>query len=289
VPREGIDGSSLVQVANTNFTALLGGVFDCSLVAPSSPTVVTKSTFSVTGVDVRSVWGFQLQGATIKHCGEGTNLSTANIRIRGNDGFAESFEYPAELKGNVIEGRQRAFWTETVSKVLFHDNTVNTFVGLDLDGYSGQIIAYNNRIENTFAEPGNYGIWMEEGCNGVIAFNNVISGHLVGLYMYNGAASRQNGNHILVGNKIRHTRQCVSFGSNQARAAPSSHSIIASNECETEMGITNQAVAVAETLWDNSFSFVGKPYGLAQAYGFINPQKSSLVTAFDPATYALDK
>ena len=67
---------------------------------------------------------------------------------------------------------------------------------------------------------GGYGLWFEEGTQGVSAFNNTLCNNTVGIYLYNnGVKDRTLSQLMVVGNTVTESRMApLGFGSHNGQA-----------------------------------------------------------------------
>lgn len=257
-------GPALVM-ASESYSAVLGGLFDCSTAKN-----VTSKEFTGISSDGK---GFVIKGATVAGCGFGSGYMTANIRVRGHGSEVASCE---------ISGGARGIWTETITSSAVHDNHVHhTAVGIDVDGTSGPHLAvYNNLVEHS----GGYGLWFEEGSEGVSAFNNTMRNNTVGIYFYNGGVKdRTLSQMLIVNNIVAESRNSpLGFGSHHGQAALTQQNLFASNIFKDNNG------AVFDQGGATDFWFMSNVFD-QPSYGRIAGNRASDISILDPTSDAESK
>jgi hypothetical protein len=253
-------GPALV-LATGKYSAILGGRFDCSTASN-----ITGKEF--TGISVDGV-GITVRGATVTNCGFGNGYMSGNIRVRGHG---------SEVAHCEVAGGARGIWTETITSSVVHDNSIqHTAVGIDVDGGSGpHVSVYNNLIQHSTG----YGLWFEEGSQGISAFNNTIRNNTVGIYLYNnGVKDRTLSQLMVVGNTVTESRhEPLGFGSHNGQAARTQQNLFASNVFKNNSGqIFDQGGAVDFWFMSNSFD---QPTALAA--GRIEGTNAADVSLLDP-------
>jgi hypothetical protein len=282
-----VKDGAVVLANRTNFTAVLGGSFDCSAIEPSSGG--RRVSFGVRGIWGLAAWGFTVHDATVRNCGIGANHSSGNIHFQGRDGLNFSEPLHGEIRGTTIAGPSRGIWTETIGKVAIHHNDVRADVGIDLDGFTGDVYVYSNQIIARDRDASGYGLWIEEGSQGVFAWNNTIARHATGMYIYNGGVkARGNSNHLLFENTVLDSKGSgLGWGYHNGMAAVASGSYFGSNvfvgngnrsQSLTPSQVFTQGGA-GQVMFDNRFDVP-----LLDAVAAILEQPVSAVSIFDPAS-----
>ena len=131
---------SVLVLASGEYSAILGGHFDCSTAKN-----ITQKEF--TGISADGT-GITIRGATVTGCGIGNGYESGNIRVRGHG---------SEVSGCEVSYGGRGIWTETITSSVIHGNHAHhTAVGIDVDGTSGpHVSVYNNVVEHSTG----YGLW----------------------------------------------------------------------------------------------------------------------------------
>ena len=282
-----VKDGAIVLANRTNFTAVLGGNFSCAAIEPSVGGI--NVSFGVRGIWSLASWGFTARDATVSHCGIGRNHNSGNVHMQGRNGLNFSEPLHGELTGLSIYGPSRGIWTETIGKAAIHHNYVAADVGIDLDGFTGDVYVYSNQIIARDKATSGYGLWIEEGSQGVFAWNNTISRHAVGMYIYNGGIkSRGNSNHQLFENFLVDNRGAgLGWGYHNGAAAVASGSYFGSNifrgngnrtESATPAQVFTQG-GLGQVMIDNRFDVP-----LVDAVALLLQQSVGAVSIFDPAT-----
>lgn len=230
-------GPALVS-ASGKYSAVLGGLFDCTTARN-----VTGREFTGISADGE---GITIRGATVMGCGMGNGYESGNIRLRGHG---------SEVSHCVVTGgRARGIWTETITSSVVHHNYIHHVgVGIDVDGESGpHVSVYSNVMEHLAG----YGLWFEEGTQGISAFNNTIRNSTVGIYLYNnGVKDRTLSQLMIVENTVTESRSApLGFGSHNNQAALTQQNVFASNTFKDNNGaVFDQGGAKDFWLMSNSF------------------------------------
>merc|ERR1712195_256384 len=249
----------VLVAAAGKYSAILGGSFDCS----TAKNITNKE---LTGISADGT-GITIRGATVTGCGFGKSYESGNIRLRGHG---------SEVSDCEVSGGGRGIRTETVTSSVVHDNRVrHTSVGIDIDGASGpHLSVYNNIVEHSTG----YGLWFEEGSQGVSAFNNTIRNNTVGIYLYNnGVKDRTLSQLIVVSNTVTESRHHpLGFGSHNNQAALTQQNLFASNTFKNNNGeIFDQGGA--RDFWFMSNSFDQPAYVAASGIAGVNAADISML------------
>jgi len=252
---------SVLVMASGKYSAILGGRFDCTTAKN-----ITQKEF--TGISADGT-GITIRGSMVTGCGIGNGYESGNIRLRGHG---------SEVSGCEVSYGGRGIWTETVTTSVVHGNHVHhTSVAIDVDGTSGpHVSVYNNVLQHSTG----YGLWFEEGSQGVSAFNNTIRNNTVGIYLYNGACKdRTLSQLVIVSNTVTDSRNApLGFGSHNGQAARTQQNLFASNVFKNNNGeIFDQGGA--DDFWLMSNSFDQPTYVAASKIAGVN---AAAVSMLDP-------
>jgi len=186
---------SMIEINSTILSGVVsrGGPsmarFHCDDVTVS-PGAITSTNSSRVYIDGIGVYGcghgnggaIHFQGVPMTWAGfTATGLTVANCNIRNSS---------------------RAIWTETVSGVSIHNNTLSYSSShtLDFDAFTHYSVATNNVIFNNSAREG---VFIEQGAVGITVSNNIIGpGNGNGIAVYNNAMNISCGPHVIAGNII---------------------------------------------------------------------------------------
>jgi hypothetical protein len=250
---------SVLVAASGKYSAILGGYFDCSTAKNITNKELTGLSADGTGTTIR--------GATVTGCGFGKSYESGNIRLRGHG---------SEVSDCRVSGGGRGIWTETVTSSVVHGNQVrHTSVGIDVDGTSGpHLSVYSNIVEHSTG----YGLWFEEGSQGISAFNNTVRNNTIGIYLYNnGVKDRTLSQIMVVSNTVTDSRHApLGFGSHNNQAALTQQNLFASNVFKNNQGeIFDQGGAV--DFWFMSNSFDQPIYAVASRITGVNAADVSML------------
>jgi hypothetical protein len=172
-----------------------------------SPGVVTATNSSRVYVDGLDIFG----------CGHGNGGA---IHFQGIPMTWGGFTATGLTVSNCnIRNSSRAIWTETVSGVSVHNNSLSfsTSHTLDFDAFTHYSVATGNIIFNNSAREG---VFIEQGAIGITISNNVIGpGNGNGIAVYNNDMNITCGPHVIAGNQIFNNLNAgVSIGSTAPKA-----------------------------------------------------------------------
>jgi len=186
---------SMIEINNTFLSGVVsrGGPsmarFRCDdvIVSPGAVTSTNSSRVYVDGLDVFG-------------CGHGNGGA---IHFQGVPMTWGSFTASGLTVCNCnVRNSSRAIWTETVSGVSIHNNSLSYCSShtLDFDAFTHYSVATNNIIFNNSAREG---VFIEQGAVGItISGNRIGPGNGNGIAVYNNAMNISCGPHVIAGNVI---------------------------------------------------------------------------------------
>lgn len=177
-----------VVVPSGPYSAESGATFTCSDSAVS-PGVVW-------GVDAPKIY---VDGLRIFGCGR---THGGSVHIQGTPGFWGWTVAGAVVTNCDISNATRAIWTESVSSVSVHNNTLYNCSShtLDFDAFSHYSTATSNTI---FGNAGREGVFIEQAAVGItVAGNTIGPGNGNGVAVFNNDMNITTGPHVIAGNDI---------------------------------------------------------------------------------------
>lgn len=150
--------------------------------------------------------GFVVDGLTIESCG--------SVHLEGLP-----FVTGGEVSNNVINNaRERAIWTEKISRAVIHGNTISNATShtIDFDAFSEYGLAYNNTVSLSRQEA----VFIEQGATNIVVIDNDLGpGNAHGVSVYNNAIGSLTSGHVIARNRVW---GCTSAGIGVGSTAPRS-------------------------------------------------------------------
>ena len=163
------------------------------------------ATLNCSGLNVKGVYStgsyFSLNGITLNECG-GMNISTCSSAVHFE---GKPFSCCSEVVHCRILGGCRAVWTQAVSRIIVHHNSVlnSRKHTIDFDSFSTNSLVWSNNISGSVQEA----IFIEQGSTNVVVVGNNLSGNNVGIGIFNYEFSSLTKDHMIVGNTIGGSRK----------------------------------------------------------------------------------
>lgn len=265
--------TAMVELVNVSFSAVIGGVYDCS---------------SLPVVDGRNGY----QAITIVGGGKNAVRSVRASASSSESAISVNKSPHAEVSYCNVGGSAtavsvgRAIWCLATNKALIHDNFVHhvSMHAIDFDAYTSLSLAYNNLCEYNQQE----GIFVEETASKNMVMNNTCRFNQVGIALYSSVVGPVQDNfvvnNVLVENKLE---GLSSGGYGHDPNLMSYHNVFASNliinNGPGKAGAqTNVDHGSAQgTYWtDNTFA-ANNP--MVPNYGNV-PRDSGSVAIFEPSS-----